>query len=191
MPTAQAVADGIVAVDGSKFKGANNRDKNVTNHKIQVRMYQLEQSISRYLAELDRADRDPTIVLPERVSRLQEKVAKIKEQMREIARIDQQMQSSQVSQISLTDPDARSTSTSRLSSAVVGYNVQTAVDTKHHMIVAREVTNAVTDREQLAAMAKAAKQAIGHPKPIVLADRGYFSGYETLSASALASQRWC
>lgn len=173
-------ADGIVAVDGSKFKGVNNRDKNFTNHKIQVRMHQLEQSISRYLAELDRADRDTTVVLPERVARLQEKVAKIKEQMHEIARIDQQMQSAQVSQVSLTDPDARSMSTSRLSSAVVGYNVQTAVDTKHHMIVAHEVTNAVTDREQLAAMAKAAKQAIGHPKPIVLADRGYFSGYEIL-----------
>jgi hypothetical protein len=90
------------------------------------------------------------------------------------------MQSSQVSQVSLTDPDTRSMSTSRLSSTVVGYNVQTAVDTKHHMIVAHEVTNAVTDRGQLASMAKAAKQAIGHPKPIVLADRGYFSGYDIL-----------
>lgn len=90
------------------------------------------------------------------------------------------MQSSQEQQISLTDPDTRSMSTSRLSSAVVGYNVQTAVDTRHHMIVAHEVTNAVTDREQLAAMAKAAKEATGHPKPVVLADRGYFSGYEIL-----------
>jgi len=173
-------ADGIVAIDGSKFKGVNNRDKNFTNHKIQVRMQQLEQSINRYLAELDRADRDPTMVLPERVSRLKDKVAKIKDQMRELGEVEQRMQDSQERQISLTDPDARSMATSRLGSAVVGYNVQAAVDAKHHMIVAHEVTNGVTDQGQLAAMAKLAKKATGHPKPIVLADRGYFEGYEIL-----------
>jgi transposase len=173
-------ADGIVAIDGSKFKGVNNRDKNFTNHKVQVRMQQLEQSINRYLSELDRADRDPTVVLPERVSRLQEKVAKIKEQMRDLAQIEHRMQASQELQISLTDPDARSMATSRLGAAVVGYNVQTAVDAKHHMIVAHEVTNSVTDRDQLAAMATSAKEATGHPQPIVLADRGYFEGDEIL-----------
>jgi transposase len=173
-------ADGIVAIDGSKFKGVNNRDKNFTNHKIQVRMQQLEQSINRYLSELDRADRDPTVVLPERVSRLQEKVAKIKEQMHDLAQIEHRMQASQELQISLTDPDARSMATSRLGSAVVGYNVQTAVDAKHHMIVAHDVTNSVTDRDQLAAMAKSAKEATEHPHPIVLADRGYFEGNEIL-----------
>jgi transposase len=145
-------ADGVIAVDGSKFKGVNNRDKNFNEHKLQVRMQQLEQSIGRYLAELDRADRDPAMVLPERVARLQEKVAKIKGQMRELSAIEQQLQSTQERQISLTDPDARSMATSRLGSAVVGYNVQAAVDAKHHMIVAHEVTNAVTDRGQLAAM---------------------------------------
>lgn len=80
----------------------------------------------------------------------------------------------------MTDPDARSMATSRLGSAVVGYNVQTAVDAKHHLIVAHEVTNSATDRGQLAAMAKAAKAAAGHPRPIVLADRGYFEGYQIL-----------
>lgn len=176
----QLFADGIVAIDGSKFKGVNNRDKNFTSHKIQVRMQQLEQSINRYLSELDRADRDPTVVLPERVSRLQEKVAKIKEQMRDLTQIEHRMHVSQELQISLTDPDARSMATSRLGSAVVGYNVQTAVDAKHHMIVAHEVTNSVTDRDQLATMAKSAKEATGHPQPIVLADRGYFEGNEIL-----------
>ncbi|SOD24109.1 Transposase [Variovorax sp. YR752] len=173
-------ADGVIAVDGSKFKGVNNRDKNFNEHKLQVRMQQLEQSIGRYLAELDRADRDPAMVLPERVARLQEKVAKIKGQMREISAIERQLQSTQERQISLTDPDARSMATSRLGSAVVGYNVQAAVDAKHHMIVAHEVTNAVTDRGQLAAISKAAQEAIEHPKPIVLADRGYFEGYGIL-----------
>ena len=173
-------ADGIVAIDGSKFKAVNNRDKNFSSHKIQVRMQQLEQSISRYLAELDRADRDPMIVLPERAARLKEKITRLKEQMRGLGEIEQQLQSSQERQISLTDPDARSMATSRQGSAVVGYNVQTAVDAKHHLIVAHEVTNAVTDRAQLAPMAKAAKDATRHPKLIALADRGYFEGYEIL-----------
>jgi transposase len=173
-------ADGVIAIDGSKFKAVNNRDKNFNSHKVQVRMQQLEHSISRYLADLDRADRDPTIVLPERAARLKEKIAKIKEQMRGLGEIEQQLQATQERQISLTDPDARSMATSRLGSAVVGYNVQAAVDAKHHLIVAHEVTNSVTDRGQLAAMAKAAKEASAHPQPTVLADRGYFEGYEIL-----------
>jgi transposase len=173
-------ADGIVAIDGSKFKGVNNRDKNFTSHKIQVRMQQLEHSINRYLTELDRADRDPTIVLPEKAARLKEKIAKIKRQMQDLAAIEETLNTSQERQVSLTDPDARSMATSRLGSAVVGYNVQTAVDTRHHLIVAHEVTNDVTDRGQLAAMAKAAKEASAHPSPIVLADRGYFEGYQIL-----------
>jgi transposase len=173
-------ADGIGAIDGSKFKAVNNRDKNFSAHKIQVRMQQLEQSINRYLAELDRADRGPTVVPPERATRLKEKIARIKEQMRGLGEIEQELQASQERQISLTDPDARSMATSRLGSAVVGYNVQTAVDAKHHLIVAHEMTNSVTDRGQLAAMAKAAKEAAAHPKLIVLADRGYFEGYEIL-----------
>lgn len=143
-------------------------------------MQQLEHSINRYLSELDRADRDPAIVLPERVARLKEKISKIKQQMRGLGEIEEQLQASQERQVSLTDPDARSMATSRLGSAVVGYNVQTAVDARHHLIVAHEVTNAVTDRGQLAAMAKAAKEAAAHPSPIVLADRGYFEGYQIL-----------
>ena len=173
-------ADGIVAIDGSKFKAVNNRDKNFTSHKIQVRLQQLEQSIHRYLSELDRADRDPTMVLPERVERLKEKVARIKDQMRGLGEIERQLQACPETQISMTDPDARSMATSRLGSAVVGYNVQTAVDAKHHLIVTHEVTNSVTDRGQLSSMAKAAKEAVAHPAPIVLADRGYFEGYEIL-----------
>jgi Transposase DDE domain len=100
--------------------------------------------------------------------------------VRGLGEIEQQLQASQERRISLTDADARSMATSRLGSAVVGYNVQAAVDAKHHLMVAHEVTNSVTDRGQLSAMAKAAKEAAGHPQPIVLADRGYFEGYEIL-----------
>ena len=119
-------------------------------------------------------------MLPERVSRLQQKVSKLKEQMHELGQMEQRLETSGERQVSLSDPDARSMATSRLGSAVVGYNVQAAVDAKHHMIVAHEVTNSITDQGQLPAMAKATKEAIGHPKPTVLADRGYFEGYDIL-----------
>jgi hypothetical protein len=173
-------ADGIVAIDGSKFKAVNNRDKNFSNRKIEVRRQQLEHSINRYLAELDRADRQPELVLPERVSRLKQRIGKLQEQMGGLGRMEQRLQTTGERQVSLSDPDARAMATSRLGSAVVGYNVQAAVDAKHHMIVAHEVTNSITDQGQLPAMAKATKEAIGHAKPTVLADRGYFEGYDIL-----------
>jgi hypothetical protein len=172
--------DGIVAIDGSKFKAVNNRDKNFTDRKLQARMEQLEESIKRYLLELDRADRDATAVLPSRVAHLKEKIAKVKEQMQALNEIGARMRASEDGQISLTDPDARSMATSGRGTGIVGYNVQTAVDAKHHMIVAHEVTNVGHDRDQLAAMAGLAKEATGEDKLIALADRGYFEGNEIL-----------
>ena len=172
--------DGIVAIDGSKFKAVNNRDKNFTDRKLKARMEQLEDSIERYLAELDRADRDATAVLPSRVKHLKQKIAKIREHMQTLGEIGKRMKTAEDGQISLTDPDARSMATSGRGTGMVGYNVQTAVDTKHHLIVAHEVTNAGHDRHQLADMATLAKQAVGKPKLTVLADRGYFEGYEIL-----------
>src|SRR5450631_1899710 len=166
-------SDGIVAIDGSKFKAVNNRDKNFTDRK-------LEDSIKRYLIELDRADRDATVVLPSRVAHLKAKIARVKEQMQTLDEIGERMKASADGQISLTDPDARSMATSGRGTGIVGYNVQTAVDAKHHMIVAHEVTNVGHDRDQLANMAKLAKAATGQRELIALADRGYYEGYEIL-----------
>lgn len=104
--------DGIVAIDGSKFKAVNNRDKNFTDRKLAARIEQLEDSIKRYLVEFDRADRDATAVLPGRVAHLKDKIAKVKQQMQALDAIGEQMKSSQDGQISLTDPDARSMATS-------------------------------------------------------------------------------
>ena len=176
----QLFADGIVAIDGSKFKAVNNRDKNFTDRKLKARMEQLEESIKRYLVELDRADRDATAVLPGRVAHLKDKIAKVKEQMKALGEIGKQLDASDDRQVSLTDPDARSMATSGRGTGIVGYNVQTAVDAKHHMIVAHEVTNVGHDRDQLATMADKAKEATGSSKLIALADRGYFEGYEIL-----------
>ena len=158
----------------------NNRDKNFTDRKLKARTQQLEESITRYLAELDRADREPATVTEVRVAQLQDKVAAVRAQMRRLKQIGQQMAMVPDGQISLTDPDARSMATSGRGTGIVGYNVQTAVDDKHHLIVAHEVTNVGHDRGQLSSMAKQARSATGNEELTVLADRGYFKGEEIL-----------
>jgi transposase len=175
--------DAVVAIDGSKFKAVNNRDKNFTPHKLKARVQQLEQSIARYLDELDRADREPASVPPARVAQLKEKIASVKEHFVKLAKIEKRLPQTPDQQISLTDPDARSMATSGRGTGIVGYNVQAAVDIKHHMIVAHEVTNVGHDRTHLAAMAKSAQQATGREKMTVLADRGYFKGEEILQCA--------
>jgi len=145
------LATASVAIDGSKFKAVNNRDKNFTRAKVERRRAQLEESVARYLSQLDTADRqEPTEALAAKVTRLHEKLTKLKEEMGKLAVYERQMLASPDQQISLTDPDSRSMATSGRGSGVVGYNVQVAVDTKHHLIVTHEVTNSGSDRAQLA-----------------------------------------
>jgi len=175
--------DAVVAVDGSKFKAANNRDKNFTPHKLKARMQQLEESIARYLNDLERADREPASVPPARVSQLQEKIATVRAQVRKLRHIEKRLQAAPDQQVSLTDPDARSMATSGRGTGIVGYNVQAAVDAVHHMIVAHEVTNVGHDRSQLTAMSRLARDAIGGGELTVLADRGYFDSEEILKCA--------
>jgi transposase len=136
----------LVAIDGSKFKAVNNRDKNFTPHKLKARQQQLDQSIARYLADLDRADRDPSLVPEERAEHLREKLATVRAQMQKLEVIGRQLAGAPDQQVSLTDPDARSMATSGRGTGMVGYNVQASVDAKHHLIVAHEVTNEGHDR---------------------------------------------
>ena len=155
------LATASVAIDGSKFKAVNNRDKNFTRAKVERRRAQLEESVARYLSQLDTADRqEPTEALAAKVTRLTEKLTTLKEEMGKLAVYEKQMLASPDQQISLTDPDSRSMATSGRGSGVVGYNVQVAVDTKHHLIVTHEVTNSGSDRAQLANMAKQAKAVL-------------------------------
>lgn len=168
-----------VAIDGSKFKAVNNRDKNFTERKLEARMQQLDDSVQRYLTELDRADRDASLVPEARVEHLKKKLATVKAQMQKLRHIEQQLNAAPDRQISLTDPDARSMATSGRGTGVVGYNVQTVVDVQHHLIVSHEVVNVGHDRTQLADMAERAKEAVGQ-EITVLADRGYFKGEEIL-----------
>ena len=171
-----------VAIDGSKFKAVNNRDRNLTKAKLERRREQIEESVSRYLAQLDTADRhEPTPELAAKVVRLKEKILRLGQEMKRLAGLEAQMATSPDRQISLTDPDARSMATSGRGSGMVGYNVQVAVETEHHLIVAHEVTNVGSDRAQLSGMAEKAKQALKVDRLDAVADRGYYSGVEILA----------
>jgi transposase len=176
------LATASVAIDGSKFKAVNNRDRNFTRGKVERRRAQLEESVARYLDQLDTADRhEPTEALAAKTERLKEKLAKLKEEMAKLATIEAQMLAAPDQQVSLTDPDSRSMATSGRGSGVVGYNVQVAVDTKHHLIVVHDVINVGNDRAQLARMAKETKAALESESLDVVADRGYFDSGEILA----------
>ena len=171
-----------VAIDGSKFRAVNNRDRNFTRAKMERRMAQIEESVARYLQQLDSADRqEPSEALKAKTSRLKEKIVKLKEQMQRLAKLRVRMLAAPDQQISLTDPDARSMATSGRGSGVVGYNVQVAVDTAHHLIITHEVTNVGTDRSQLAHVSKETKATLGAESLDVVADRGYFNSEEILA----------
>jgi Transposase DDE domain len=171
-----------VAIDGSKFKAVNNRDKNFTRAKVERRRAQIEESVGRYLQQLDTADRqEPSEALAARTTRLKEKIARLEQEMQRLAELEAQMLASPDQQISLTDPDARSMATSGRGSGVVGYNVQVAVETEHHLIVAHKVTNDGCDLAQLSAMSKQAKAVLEVDQLEAVADRGYWDSQEILA----------
>jgi len=176
------LATASVAIDGSKFKAVNNRDKNFTRAKVERRRAQLEESVARYLSQLDTADRqEPSEALAAKTTHLKQKLAKLKGEMERLKALETQMLAAPDQQISLTDPDSRSMATSGRGSGVVGYNVQVAVDTEHHLIVTHEVTNIGNDRAQLARVGKETKATLQTEKLEAVADRGYFSGEEILA----------
>src|SRR5512132_3038022 len=176
------LATASVAIDGSKFKAVNTRDKNFTRGKVERRRAQLEKSLARYLAQLDTAHlQEPSEGLAAKTAHLKEKLVKLESEMQRLAAMEKLMLASPDQQISLTDPDSRSMATSGRGSGVVGYNVQVAVDTEHHLIVAHEVTNVGNDTSQLSHIGKQAKAVLEADKLEVVADRGYFNGEEILA----------
>jgi transposase len=173
-------AQTLVAVDGSKFKAVNHRDKNFTKKKMKTRQERAARHIARYLAELDEADRSERRVPEAKTRNLKEKVKALEEEMVRLKAWDKQLKEQPDGQLSLTDPDSRSMKSNGRGSGIVGYNVQAAVEPEHHLIVAHEVTNVGTDREQLYEMSQKARKAMKVEKLSVVADRGYFSGNELL-----------
>jgi len=174
-------SEASVAIDGSKFKADNTRDRNFTQAKMQRRLEQIDESIRRYLSQLDSADRQGEAVPEAKITRLNEKIAMLRQEIQRLNALNAHMMQTEDKQISLTDPDARSMATSGRGSGIVGYNVQSAVDTKHHLIVAHEVTNVGPDRGQLSNMSEQARSAVGSERIDVVADRGYFNGEEILA----------
>jgi transposase len=180
--------EACVAIDGSKFKAVNSRGRNVTRSKMKRRLEEIEKKVERYLQQLDTADRqEPSVARPNKKTRLADKIATLKEATKRLKALEAEMLAAPDQQISLTDADAslpsgstRGMATKAHGSGVVGYNVQAAVETTHHLIVAHDVINEGHDRGQLAAMSKMAKAALGVDKLEVLADAGYFSGEKIL-----------
>ncbi len=167
--------------NGEAIEAVNNRDKNFTRAKMERRLAQIEESVARYLRQLDSADRqEASQARATKIARLKEKIAKLKVEMQRLSGLKARMLATADQQISLTDPDSRSMATSGRGSGVVGYNVQVAVDTGHHLIITHEVTNVGSDRAQLARMAKATKATLERTNLDVIADRGYFSSEEIL-----------
>jgi len=176
------LAGASVAIDGSKFKAVNNRDRNYTKGKVKRRRAQIEESVARYLHQLDSTDRqEPSLANQMKTTRLKEKIAKLTEEMARLEKLNARMLETPGEQISLTDPDSRSMATSGRGSGTVGYNVQSAVDTEHHLIVVHEVTNIGNDRAQLARMSKKTKATLDVDHLEVVADRGYYSSREILA----------
>jgi transposase len=171
----------VVAIDGSKFKAVNTRDKNFTPAKLAKRIAQVEASITHYLSALDTADRQESELAREKAGRIRDKIAALREQMQQFRELEQQVLAAPDQQISLTDPDARAMTNRGIGTGIVGYNVQAAVDAQHHLIVAHEVTNSGSDRGQLSVMGQQAQTAMDTPRLEALADRGDYKGEDILA----------
>ena len=175
----------LAAVDGSKFKAVNTRDKNFTATKLKKRMEQVAEHIAGYLADLDTADRLEGEAAEARAGKLKDKIATLRAQMQALRAMETQVAASADGQVSLTDPDARAMATSGRGSGIVGYNVQSVVEAEHHLIVAHDVVMTGSDRQQLVAMSEKAKATMGVERLEMLADRGYFSGEEIVGCEAI------
>jgi len=175
----------LVAIDGSKFKAVNARAKSFTREKLRRRLGEIDAAVERYMFELDRADEvveKTGLQMPEaRITRVQKKLAHYRKEGAVLRAIEERMDATGETQVSLTDPDCRAMATTSKQPRVVGYNVQTAVETKHHLIVAHEVTNHGYDRGALSMMALAAKDAMSGEAIEAIADKGYYGGEEIVA----------
>jgi len=168
----------LVAIDGSKFKAVNRRDRNFTKKQLKRLIQKLDEDIDRYLDELDEADEEEPQEKKLTAEELQQKIDEMRRRRAEAQELEKKLDESGASQISLTDPDSRMMPVSGGRRTDVGYNVQVSVDPKHKLIVDHEVTNAVTDRDLLSHIAKRVKDLLGVDELEVLADMGYYHGKE-------------
>jgi transposase len=166
----------LLVIDGSKFRAVNARDRSYTPAQLAKLQREIDATIARYLGELERQDQAEAGTEGPSAAALQEKLAALHERRAQYTAYQQQLVPSGETALSLTDRDSRPMlSRGRIE---VGYNVQTAVDAKHKLIVADDVTNAASDRDQLSPLATAAQEMLGGATPVVVADRGYYHGAE-------------
>ena len=165
----------LVAIDGSKFKACNNRDKNFTPAKLKRRVEEIEKSIVRYFSRLDRMDNEEATAEIQS-GKLKDKIASLTQEVERLKAMEPEVESAPDKQLSMTDPDARSMRSR--GTGIVGYNVQTAVDAEHHLIVTHEVTQQNNDRDFLTSMALEAQEVMGVEELEAVADRGYYKSQE-------------
>ena len=164
--------DTVVAIDGSKFKAVNSKGNNYTPKKLQFHIERVERHIDNYLQQLDDSDKETEKHVDG--TPIQEKITWLKQRLAELKTLEVDVNQHPDKQLSTTDPDSRLLKTRGMTRAVC-YNVQSAVDTKHHLIVAHEVTNK-QDRGLLCSMGKQAQATLKQDAITVLADKGYYSG---------------
>ena len=168
----------LVAIDGSKFKAVNSRARNFTEEKLKRLNERADKKIEQYLKALDEADEQEQDSEKPTAEELEEKIEWLTRRKEFYAELEEQMEESGESQVSLTDPDARSMKLGTSRGTEVAYNVQISVDGKHMLIVDHEVTNECNDLMQLSPMAVRAKEALEVKSLQVLADKGYYSKTE-------------
>lgn len=175
----------VIAIDGSRFKAVNSKAKSYTRGKLKQKLGEIDKAIERYLMELDRADealaKTGSTVPTSQIVRASRKLAHLQKEAERYRSIEDRMDVTGETQVSLSDPDAKSMTTTPRMPKVIGYNVQTAVEAKHHLIVAHEVTTFGYDRDALSSMAIAAREALGADKIEAIADKGYFKSEEILA----------
>ena len=169
-------SEAIVAIDGSKFKAVNNRDRNFTEARLKACQARLDKRIARYLAELDEADDQGIGESEAKAEHLAQRLTRLKAEQQRLECLARRLMMTPDKQLSLTDPDARAMFISSTKQTLVGYNVQIAVESKHHLIVAHETINIGSDRGQLHTMARQAREAMGGETLTGVADRGYYYG---------------
>jgi transposase len=171
----------LVAIDSTKIKAQNAKGRNYSQARLAALLQEVETKVQSYLEELEARDaEEASVANPERLSvaQLEEKIAHLKQRQEELKELAPQV--AQEGQVSLTDPDSRAMSMGR--GSTIGYNVQAAVEAKHSLIIATEVTQTTSDLNALGTMALKAQEALGAEKQNlkVVADKGYYNGKEVL-----------
>jgi transposase len=166
----------LLAIDGSKFRAVNARDRSYTAPRLAELTRQIDRTIAGYLRELERQDEVEAGTEGPTAEALQGHIAALQQRRARYAKLQQELAASGATALSLTDPDSRPMKSG--AGIEICYNVQTAVDAKHKLIVAETVTNAAGDRDQLSPLATAAQEILQAPAPVVVADQGYYHGAE-------------